>query len=231
MGILSNASKIVGAVAESEEFQGSSVFRTKDSVVQFNDIMDQIQRYSSTQFKYVAEAVKVQVMPDNNLIVEMDELEEFMDYNGIDSYVEAVNIVAEANGIQPGCLSISIDEEVMTNAYALAEACCKNKNKKKSKKCSGCGKGITECTCESYQEEVEPEIEMFDSLVSVIEDCQEAGVPIVLKVNEEEQYQDDDYTEEYEDGYEDDTVEEDTDLTNMPDDEYLNTVFSDIDEE
>ena len=44
-------------------------------------------------------------------------------------------------------------------------------------------------------------------------------------------HQDDDYTEEYEDGYEDDTVEEDTDLTNMPDDEYLNTVFSDIDEE
>ena len=132
MGILNNASKIVGAVAESEEFQGSSVFRTKDSVVQFNDIMDQIQRYSSTQFKYVAEAVKVQVMPDNNLIVEMDELEEFMDYNGIDSYVEAVNIVAEANGIHPGCLSISIDEEVLTNAYALAEACCKNKNKKKN---------------------------------------------------------------------------------------------------
>ena len=141
--------------------------------------------YPSSEFKTVAEAVKIHAMSNGQLLVEMDELLDFMDSNGVQDIVEAVNIISEANNPDPENIEkldigIAIDEEALMEVKDMAEDAFK---KKQHHICETCGKEITECTCNTYKESVSPEVAYFDNIVGIIETCITNGIEVVIKTD------------------------------------------------
>lgn len=167
---------IIDSISESEEYKKESVFKNKEKISQFNDIMDNIKKYADTEFKCTVESVKVQHMSDDTYVCEMEDLVEYMEYNGIQTFEEAVNNICTVNQIPE--VTLSIDEEALLEAKELALEASK---KDPHHVCAKCGNVISQCTCENYSEAVDPAIELFESLVEAITYCEAAGIPVALK--------------------------------------------------
>ena len=156
----------------------TDAFKDREAAGDFNNILDSITKYSNSIFRVPVESIPVHRVSESTYLVDFDDAMRYMATNDIDSIEEAVNDICIENGIHE--VTLAIDEEVLNEARKSANK-AKSKKKKGEKICAKCHMPATECQCESFVEEMEPEVEAFSGIVDTILYCHEVGIPIALR--------------------------------------------------
>lgn len=166
MSLYKKSLELISELAKTECGDNCKTINNKNAKIEFDTVMASIQNVANSEFKYVPEAVNVQVTKAGYL-VEMDDLAKFMIGADIRNFSEALDLVAEGNGVEKGSIGICIDEDAVE--VSMNEA-VKGKNKGVCKKC---GKPKEKCECGSYEEGTE-----FEDTMNIIKVCQEQGIKL-----------------------------------------------------
>ena len=174
-----NTDILAQAVSEAMlDDMNTDAFKNRESAEDYNNIMDSVAKYSNQIFTVPVNSIPVyKVTNEGTYVADFDDVSRYMHTNNIASLEDAVHNVCMENGVDS--IGLVFDEAVINEAKR--QAANAKRKKKGGKVCKQCHLPATECQCEAFVEQLEPEVEAFESIVETIKYCQSVGIPIALR--------------------------------------------------
>lgn len=169
MSLFKKSLELISELAKTECGDDCNTINNKSAEIEFDTVLGDMPIVPNNQFKYVPEAVNIQVTK-LGYVVEMDDLAKYMLGAKVHGFAEALDQIATGNGVEPGSIKVCIDEDAVK---AAKDDAVKGKG---TGKCKKCGNPVDHCTCGKCEESFE-----FEETLNVINACKEQGIEIVKR--------------------------------------------------